>query len=205
MVQIQQLFYRVQGDVRVTLTNGKEWFVTVEDWQKLAISQETPLAEPSYQQLKEAAWFYQIYQKSLELLKRREHSCQELRQKLRQRFPHAGLIERCLEEIQAKGFQSEERFAKMFLQSRLAAKQCGPYLLLAELREKGIAHQLGKQVLSELADEAIWIEKAQNYVERVLCYRQAKSINLWKKLYQRGFPQEIIEKVLAQRSTEIFC
>ncbi|GIT71911.1 MAG: hypothetical protein Ct9H300mP28_17250 [Pseudomonadota bacterium] len=75
----------------------------------------------------------------LSFLARREHSAEELRRKLKQSSSisktadFSDLLERCLLEMQEKGFQSDDRFARQYVESKLANKSHGPLKILAEI------------------------------------------------------------------------
>lgn len=77
---------------------------------------------------------------ALDLLSRREYSRRELSNKLAVRF---GLpvddeaIRVCLDRLAADGYQSDERFAEVFVRSR-RARGYGPVFIEQELRQRGI-------------------------------------------------------------------
>jgi regulatory protein len=73
----------------------------------------------------------------MDLLARREHSPLELKQKLSARSFDAELIDDVLEELEAEGLLSAERFAQSFVTARYAKGQ-GPRRIERELAERGI-------------------------------------------------------------------
>jgi len=71
------------------------------------------------------------------MLARREHSEQELLQKLQTKgFENEEIIE-LLAEFKEKNWQSDQRFSESFSRSRLH-KGCGPVRIKMELRERGV-------------------------------------------------------------------
>lgn len=81
-----------------------------------------------------------IHGAALGLLGHREHSRRELLNKLAERFNlpvDATLLQECLNRLNADGYQSDERFAEVFVRSR-RARGYGPVFIEQELRRRGI-------------------------------------------------------------------
>lgn len=77
---------------------------------------------------------------ALDLLGRREHSRRELAGKLAARFDlpaTAPELQACLDQLAADGYQSDERFAEVFVRSR-RARGYGPVFIEQELRQRGL-------------------------------------------------------------------
>lgn len=90
----------------------------------------------------------QVRDKALRLLTRREHSLEELRQKLSQRgFPH-DVISVVLQELKARGDLSDLRYAQAMVSHR-AKKGYGPVYIRQELRERGVDSGLIESALIE--------------------------------------------------------
>lgn len=77
---------------------------------------------------------------AMNLLARREHSLQELRQKLSRRFDNRQWLETELQRLVKENLQSDDRFAESFARMR-ALRGCGPGRVRQEMREKGISDQ----------------------------------------------------------------
>jgi len=88
---------------------------------------------------------------ALNLLARREHSQQELRQKLHLRNFDRNLVESILQELANQGLQSDQRFAECYARMRIN-KGYGPVRIVLELRQRGVADTLIDKVLSNDID-----------------------------------------------------
>ena len=139
----------------------------------------------------------------LTFLARREHSAEELRRKLNQsssilKTPDfSDLLERCLLEMQKKSFQSDDRFARQYVESKLANKSHGPLKILAELFNRGIPREQANLVLNELGNQKLWLKKSIECLEKI--QKKGKTLTpqtLSQKLYQKGFTWETIEKAV---------
>ena len=139
----------------------------------------------------------------LSFLSRREHSAEELRRKLKQSSSisktadFSNLLERCLHEMQEKGFQSDDRFARQFVESKLVNKSHGPLKILAGLFNRGIPREQANLVLNELGDQELWLRKSIECLEKI--QKKGKILTpqvLSHKLYQQGFNWETIEKAV---------
>ena len=109
------------------------------------------------------------------------------------------LVERCLLEMQESDFQSDERFTRRFVESKLTNKPQGPFKILQDLQNRGISNELAQTVLNELSDQDIWLKKAVECLARI--QKNAKiqtQAALSQKLYQRGFAWETIEQALEE-------
>ena len=146
----------------------------------------------------------------LSFLARREHSAEELRRKLKQNsyisktVDFSELLERCLLEMQEKGFQSDNRFARQYVESKLTNKPYGPLKILAGLFNRGIPREQANMILNELGDQGLWLNKSIECLVKI----QKKGKNLTpqiisQKLYQQGFTWEtIVEAVEIYKEME---
>jgi regulatory protein len=81
---------------------------------------------------------------ALDILGRREYSRRELVTKLSARFDLPALtleIQVALDRLAADGYQSDERFAEVFIRSR-RARGYGPLFIEQELRQRGVSVEL---------------------------------------------------------------
>lgn len=133
--------------------------------------------------------------RALRLLGGREHSRVELQRKLGKYEEEPGQIERVLDELQAKGFISEQRVVESVLHRR--AQRLGASRIRQELQAKGIDGELVTQALQQLRGTEIararevWKRKfdapPQDASERG---RQSRF------LAARGFGGDVIQRVL---------
>jgi len=93
----------------------------------------------------------------MRLLARREHSQLELRRKLAVRHLDAAAMTTVLADLVEKGYQSDQRFAEVYVRQRAAAGY-GPLRIKLELNERGIAADLIDEYL-DLSDE-FWLDNA---------------------------------------------
>ncbi len=132
----------------------------------------------------------------MRLLSMREHSRKELERKLAAHEETPGELQQALDELQAKGFISDERAAESVLHRRAA--RLGMGRLKQELQAKGLDAALVTQSLERLKGteltraREVWRRKfdalPQDAADRA---RQSRF------LAARGFGGEVIRKVLA--------
>ena len=131
--------------------------------------------------------------RALRVLARRDHSRLELARKLAPAAP--GEIEALLDELQARGWLSDQRVADQRL--RAAAGRFGSRRVVQELTARGVAREVVAQASrqaakTELASaRAAWLKRfakpPASLRERA---RQARFLE------QRGFDPEVIRRVL---------
>lgn len=95
---------------------------------------------------------------ALGYLARRDYSRLELYQKLVAKGFQSPDIQQVLDELQANAYQSDERFADMYIRSRINAGD-GPFKIKISLRAKGICDSLALAVFDKL--DIDWFEQAK--------------------------------------------
>ncbi len=133
--------------------------------------------------------------RALRLLSQREHSRRELERKLQPYEEEPGALAQALDDLQARGFISEERVVESVLNRR--ASRLGATRIRQELQDKGLDGALIEQALSGLRGSElarareVWQRKfdalPQTPQERA---RQARF------LLARGFAGEVVRRVL---------
>ena len=141
--------------------------------------------------------FALIYNKALDLVSRREHSCYELIQKLNKRFPETmPIIEDVAQKLVTNNILNDERFAEMYLNSR-ARKGFGPKKIEMELHSKKIDSLF---IATAIAEYDNWAENAENELLKKFKGIKPNDFNSKMKqkqfLFNRGFSTQIIEQIL---------
>jgi regulatory protein len=134
---------------------------------------------------------------AIRLLAAREHSRAELVRKLAQRGHGQAVITRVLDDLAARGLQSDERYTEQYVALR-SRKGYGPLRIRAELQERGISPSCSECWL-DLRDPA-WRERlreaarakfgADAPADRRELARRARFLEY------RGFPQDQIRRLL---------
>ncbi len=139
-----------------------------------------------------------LREQCIRLLARREHSRRELVRKLAARSFEPSEFNPILDELEAEGLLSDERFAESFVRSRIEAGQ-GPLKIRADLRERGVSGAIVDQTLDLADDEWLWHCQrvwerrfGRAPVDRKDWARQARFLS------QRGFSGEIVTRALAR-------
>lgn len=134
---------------------------------------------------------------AIALLAHREHSLQELRTKLQERFGNCAGIDSVLQSLQQQNLQSDHRFAAAFTNSRVARGQ-GVLRIRRELRLKGIGDQLIDETLATAAVD--WQELAGEVAERkfgnLADLDKKPKARVYRFLQSRGFTYEQIDACL---------
>ena len=202
-VSVEEVQYSNDGTVTINLSDDRKLKLSQEKWSELGQPLNKKLSDKEQKVLEQESCFTLIRNKMLSFLSRREHSAEELRRKIKQNssifkiVDSSKLIERCLLEMQEKGFQSDDRFARQYVESKLANKPHGPLKILAGLFNRGISRELANLVLNELGNQELWLKKSIEWLEKI--QKKGKTFTpqaLSQKLYQQGFAWETIEKAV---------
>ncbi|MEY4073506.1 MAG: Regulatory protein RecX [Pseudomonadota bacterium] len=132
--------------------------------------------------------------RALRLLSQREHSRVELERKLAEHEEEPGALARALDELQAKGFISEERVVESVVHRR--ASKLGAARVQQELAAKGLSAESMSLALEQL--RVTEFERARDVWSRKFGEsatdpkERAKQMRF---LLSRGFAAEVVRKV----------
>ena len=180
IVNVESVHYSNDGTVTLKLSDKRELKLDAEVCAGIGQIRDNPLTDAQQEILEREACYTMIRNKMLSFLAVREHSAQELRRKIKQRFfkiatfDVSALVERCLQEMQERDFQSDERFARRFTESKLSNKPYGPFKILQDLQRRGIFREHAQAVLNEFGDQGFWLKKQSTawcYYKKIKKYK----------------------------------
>ena len=133
--------------------------------------------------------------RALRLLSQREHSRAELERKLAEHETEPGQLAQALDELQARGFISEERVIESVIHRR--ASKLGTARVKQELQSKGLSTEAMGEALEQLRStefaraREIWVRKfGEPATEPKEKARQVRF------LMSRGFAAEVVRKIV---------
>ena len=134
--------------------------------------------------------------RALRYLSAREHSRAELVRKLARHEEEPGELERVLDDLQAKGFISQERVVASVLNRRAA--HLGAARVRQELQSKGIDAALVKDAVAGLQDSEL--ERARAVWLRRFGDSPPADARQWARqmrfLMARGFSSDVVRRVV---------
>lgn len=137
----------------------------------------------------------------VDLLSRRDYSRLELFRKLKQKAENPEDIDVVLDDFQQRNWQSDERFAESFLNSRYQ-RGLGPQRLKQELKEKGVASDIISLTLENL--DVDWFQLALDTAIKKETSIKNSDANKKQKIYRflayRGFTSDQISAALDELS-----
>lgn len=149
----------------------------------------------------ESREFSQARTTAFRLLKIRERSVQELRERLARKNISRPIIERTVEYLLDKRFLNDESFARNWIRYR-QARPFGPQRIKMELRQKGIAEEIIDQEIHCAFDndqEEVVLDLARR---RALRYASDVPEKRKKKVFdflaRRGFGLDLIKKAVKE-------
>lgn len=141
--------------------------------------------------------FDAIKEACLRYLVRREHSQQELLQKVSAKgFSHHDIVV-VIAELAEQGLQSNARFAESYARSRVH-KGFGPMRIQAELQQRGAGDYYFEMAVEDIAGS--WknlleqVYRKKYGVESALDFKE--KLKRSRFLQQRGFPNEMVQCLL---------
>lgn len=141
-------------------------------------------------------------QKALALLARCEQCRAGMERKLLQKGYSKAVVSGVLDALEEKGFLSDERFARAWLNSRRIGKTEGRTRLLAELSARGISKEVSKKAVDdffeEFSEEEICAKAARKFLS------QGKSgEKLMAAMTRSGFAYKMAANAIKENSGNI--
>jgi regulatory protein len=140
-----------------------------------------------------------LFNYGMYLLGRRDYSAKEMAKKFKEKEYQPEEIELVMAHLQERGYQSDERFARSFINSKLGSKIGISKIKSTLAFEKGVDKELIETVVSELElDEVSVIMKivAQKYRNKDLTDQKEKS-KAFRFLVSKGFSFSDIKRALS--------
>ena len=141
---------------------------------------------------------------AMRLLTRREHSCQELMQKLQHRGFGLELVKEVIDEFERQDLISDQRYAESYTRSR-CGKGYGPIRIGQELKQRGVDDDIIDATLA--GAEFDWFGLAQKV--RIKRFGDALPQNMVDKAKQtrfmeyRGFNHQQIKHAFSADAEQI--
>ena len=191
--------------------DGKKVRITIEGFPPITLPRSEAeglkegqlLPDEKVQELLEKAELSRAWEASLRLLKFRPRSEQEIRARLSRKFPQ-NLVEKTIHLLRERGLVDDRLFARYWVENRREFKPSGFKKLRYELRAKGIAPEIVREVLEGLDFEEEAYRAAMKKAQR---WRALDELSFKKKvadfLARQGFSFDIIERVLPRVWREI--
>ena len=135
-----------------------------------------------------------LRERALRLLARREHSRVELARKLAPHAESSEALELVLDELNAQGLLSDERYVEMRLRARAA--RLGNARLASELRRQGVSDELVSTALAGSEDELARAQRVWQRKYGVTAADANQHARQMRFLLARGFSAETIRRVI---------
>ena len=142
-----------------------------------------------------------VWDKSLELLVRAEHSAFDLKRKLRNKGYDQEEIDEAIRKLYSIGYLSDERYARAYLRRYLPVKSI--HLICRELGQKGIIIHPEDSLVREVLEEEGIVEEETllSLITRKLKGNDQPDEKERRRVYaylqRRGFSYHAIEKAMS--------
>jgi regulatory protein len=134
----------------------------------------------------------------------RPRSVAEVRKNLKEKDFEPGVIDKALERLTAMGYLDDRAFAKYWVENRTHFKPLGAAALRFELRQKGIADALVREVLETVDDENGAYEAASPLLKRMRGMdRRTARQKISTTLARRGFAYDVVRTALDRLFDEV--
>ena len=146
------------------------------------------------------------YQKALQLLARRDHSCTELRTKLKSRSYGHPEIEAAISECLRLDYLNDTRFAEGY-SKQLLRKGYGINGIKHKLYVKGVSKEVIQESVTPYDSDNAQLEQCRRVLKKKLKPLTGKAsaknqgAKLHRFLFRRGFSSHIIRQTIGEMTT----
>ena len=134
------------------------------------------------------------YDKAVSLLAIREHTKKELKERLENKGYREDEISSSLERLEKEGYISEERFAEVFIRSRLKKSPEGKSIILYRLMEKGCPKDIASSSIEDAWENELWLEPLKKELDTLI--RRKGQEYAEAKMRQKGFSFREIKEAM---------
>ncbi|HEV8338403.1 MAG TPA: RecX family transcriptional regulator [bacterium] len=192
----------------VTLADGRRFLVDAERALPLALTEGMEIEADLQARLAALAEETRARETALALLRYRPRSRTELEGRLRRRGVAPGPVDVVLAELTSSGAIDDRRFARLWIESRLAGGRSGPHRLRAELRLKGIDPAIVDETLRAALPPEQEAQLAAAAADRYLARRQSLPVEVRLRrlvglLRRRGFSTGVIAPILRESARQV--
>ena len=138
-----------KGD-KIHVSADGEYVFTVDEgyFFSLNIKEDADISSEEFNRITEKAGERRAYNYAVSLLSRREHTVNEITEKLR-RKGYAQFAENVCSRLISEGYLSDERFARLYVRELVNLKGYGKRRIKDELLRKGVDRELVSDILEE--------------------------------------------------------
>lgn len=146
--------------------------------------------------------FQKCLEKTIDYLSRRDHSAKELRDKLNKKQFDKNLIEKTINWVTERGYIRPPQELSQLLSNELVRRGKGRLYILQYLKKKGLPppeapdHEAELQSALELAQRVL---KQKGLTATAQNLDRATREKIGRKLISRGFPFDIVRKVIYEK------
>jgi len=205
MRQITRLERQKRNPERVNVYLDGEFAFGLNEGDAALLRKDQQLSDAEAAALQHKDQIVKAVNQGVNLLSYRPRSTQEIRQRLKKKdFPDE-VIEAAIEHLQHLNYLDDRVFAHFWIESRSQHQPRGQRALQYELRNKGVADEIIRELLEELHDEqAAAYEAALPRVRRMHGRTQHEcKQKIGAFLQRRGFPYEVANQTLARLIEEL--
>ena len=132
-----------------------------------------------------------LLNRAARLLGRRRYSVAEMRAKLAGPDSTGEEIDQVIDYLLERGYLNDLEYARAFVSDRTRMGGKGSLLIRRELTARGIAREMGEEVLREQCSPQQELERAQDLLFKWSRAGSKTDDQLLRKLASRGFPADI--------------
>jgi len=151
--------------------------------------------------LREEAEVARAKEQAISLLARRMRTEAEVRRALCAKGYSSEVVRAVVRELRRQGYLDDRRYAETYVELRTASSPRGRWVLLAELRKKGVDREIADDALRHLdAEEEYRLARslAERRLTRLGGEEEERRMRLARFLLGRGFSASVVLRVLEE-------
>lgn len=195
-MKITQMIMDKKNTNKIHIYVDGEYFVDLdaEVVFSLGLKKEEELDIVTLDKMQEKQKSVQCYNKSLALLSKNLKTQKQLKDYLYQKGFTTPVIEECILRLEKIGFIDDDRYAKMFIESKKSYK--GKNAIVSTLISKGIPREIIDNNMKDFTSSSDVIKSLEKKYMKNKTYDAKNIVKLKRYLLSKGFMYEEINRVI---------
>ncbi|MBN2353331.1 MAG: regulatory protein RecX [Spirochaetales bacterium] len=195
-------YSRAGDSVKLSLSHEETLVLPAEKYALSGLKEGSDLTRDNLLNLKKDETVHTARKRALKALERREYTASQLKRKLSEAMFPKEIIAAVLKDLRERGYLSDEKYARAWIESQLKRKRQGRRLLFNGLVQKGVSREEAERSIGEAYTEDQEEAACEALMRKLASRRGFIFGELFPFMARRGFSPSLIKEVFGRLKKE---
>jgi len=192
---LSAVYSRTGDSVKISLSGEETLVLPAEGYALSQLREGSELSRDELLKFKRVEAAFLARKKAVRLLDQRAYTAAQLKRKLAEAMYPAAVIKEVIDDLAARGFLDDRKYAEGWIASQIRRKPQGRRLLYMGLVRKGVARREAEQLIAAGYPAAQEEEQCRICMKKFAARRGWEAESLLPAVARRGFEMSLIKKV----------